>query len=195
MDSENSSLPKDVQTGLGHMAEALAAAKVSYALIGGIAVGFHSRPRFTNDVDFLLNVPQIKLPGLLDELRGRGFDIDTAKTIEEWTKHHLTVVDFHGVRFDWLKPVLPLYTHVIHTAKPVLWNGGSLLIASPESLILTKLIAFRGQDQADIEALLAANRGQVDIAYIRSEWATIAPEDDPRIQRFLEMVKKFDKPA
>jgi hypothetical protein len=195
MESEYSGLPQDVQTGLRHMAEALDGAKVPYALIGGIAVGFHSRPRFTNDIDFLLNVPQIKLPGLLDDLHGRGFDFDAAKTIEEWTKHHLTVVDFHGVRIDWLKPILPLYQHVIDGAKPVLWHGSSLSIASPESLILTKLIAFRGQDQVDVEGLLAANRGRLEIAYIRSEWATIAPEDDPRMQRFLEMVKNFDRPT
>jgi hypothetical protein len=128
-------------------------------------------------------------------LHGRGFDFDTAKTIEEWTKHHLAVVEFHEVRIDWLKPMLPLYKHVIDTAKPVLWHGHSLSIASPESLILTKLIAFRGQDQLDIEGLLAANREQLDLPSIRSEWATIASEDDPRMQRFLEMVTKFDKPT
>ncbi len=192
MESEYSGLPKDVQTGLGQMAEALGAAKIAHALIGGIAVGFHSRPRFTNDIDFLLNVPQLKLAALLDDLRVRGFDFDMAKTIEEWTRQHLTVVDFHEVRIDWLKPVLPLYQHVIDTAKPISWNGCTLSIASPESLILTKLIAFRGQDQIDIEGLLAANRGLLDFDYIRSEWATIAPVEDRRMQRFLEMAGKSD---
>ena len=194
MDFE-SELPRNLQIGLRQMAEALDAAKLPYALIGGIAVGYRSRPRFTKDIDFLLGIPQIKLPALLDDLHGRGFVFETEKTIAEWTKYHLTKMDFHGVRIDWLKPVLPVYKHVIDTAKVESWKGYSISIASLECLIVTKLIAFRGQDQGDIEALIAANRGQLDLAFIRSEWATIAPEDDPRMQRFLEMVRKLDKPA
>lgn len=194
MDFE-SELPRNLQIGLRQMAEALDAAKLPYALIGGIAVGYRSRPRFTKDIDFVLGIPQIKLPALLDDLHGREFVFETEKTIEDWTKHHLTMMNYRGVRIDWLKPILSVYKHVIDTAKVESWQGYSFSIASPECLILTKLIAFRGQDQADIEALVAANRAQLDLAYIRSEWAAIASEDDPRMQRFLEMVKKFDKPV
>ena len=195
MESDQACLPHDVQAGLRSMAEALDAAHIRYAVIGGIAVALRSRPRFTNDVDIVLNIPQIKLPGLLDDLHGRGFEFDTAKTIQGWTQHHITVLKFRNVRVDWLKPVLPVYAHVLDRAKPVVWQGYATQIASPESLILTKLISFRGQDQLDIENLLAANRGQLDLDYIRSEWATIAAETDPRMERFTEMVKKFDKPA
>jgi hypothetical protein len=38
---------------------------------------------------------------------------------------------------------------------------------------------------------LAANQGKLDLDFIRTEWEMIAPESDPRMQRFLEMVAKF----
>jgi hypothetical protein len=193
MDSDTA-LPQNLKTGLKQMVEALNACNIRYALIGGIAVGYRSRPRFTKDVDFLLEIPQLKLPALLEDLKSRGFGFETEKTIREWTKDHLTVMDFHGVRIDWLKPVISLYKHAIDTSKTESWLGFSCAIASPEFLILMKLIAFRSQDQVDIENLLAANQDKLDLDFIRSEWATIAPESDPRMQRFLEMVKKFYAP-
>jgi hypothetical protein len=184
-------IPHNLQAGLRQMAEALNAVNVRYALIGGIAAGYRSRPRFTKDIDFLIDVPQIVLPVLLEDLHERGFTFDTEKTIREWTDHHLAVMDFHGVSVDWLKPVVAVYKHTIDRSKTESLLGCSISIASAECLILTKLIANRTQDQVDIENLLAANQGKLDLDFIRTEWETIAPENDPRMQRFLEMVGKF----
>src|SRR5207302_11023643 len=100
----------------------------------------------------------------------------------------------HGIRIDWLKPVIPCYQHVLDRARPELWLGQSIRIASPEGLILMKLLAFRGQDQVDIENLLAANRGQVDLGWVRREWQAVAGPDDPRLQRFEEMVTRLYLP-
>ena len=56
----------------------------------------------------LLNVLQVDLPGLLEELVGKGFQIDTAVVIREYVQEHMTSFRFGSVRIDWLKPVLPL---------------------------------------------------------------------------------------
>jgi len=60
---------------------------VSYALIGGIAASYRSQPRFTKDIDFLIQVPQMVLPRLLEDLRARGFEFDTLATISERISH------------------------------------------------------------------------------------------------------------
>jgi len=44
-------------------------------------------------------------------------------------------------------------------------------VASAEGLILLKLLAFRTQDQLDIENLVAANGDQIDVAWIQAEMA------------------------
>lgn len=178
-------------TALLELAQALEGRRLRYTLIGGVATGYRSRPRFTRDLDFLIDVPQLALPGLLDDLRARGFDFDPTTTIREWTREHLTAVAFRGIRIDWLKPLLPCYQHVIDTARQEVWLGCPISIAAPEGLILIKLLAFRGQDQVDIENLLAANRGQLDLEWIRREWQAVAGSDDPRLQRFGEMVTQF----
>ena len=194
MASEQPELPQNLLAGLLELVQALDRLGLRYALIGGIAAGYRSRPRFTQDLDFLIEIPQLVLPGLLEDLKMRGFVFDSAEVIREWIQHHLSVLSFRGVRIDWLKPLLPIYQHVIDQAKPEDWMGCSIRIASSEGLILTKLLAFRGQDQVDIENLLAANRGQLDLDLIRREWETVAGQDDPRFQKFNEMAARLYLP-
>lgn len=158
---------------------------VSYALIGGLATGYHSRPRYTNDVDLLLDLPQVTLPIVLDDLHRRGFEFDLREVVEEFGKHHMAVLWRRGVRLDWLKPVLPLYRHVLDRAREEPGPAGPIRVASPEGLILLKLLAFRLQDQTDIEALVAANHDLLDVAWIAAEWQTIFGLDDPRMEWLL----------
>ena len=71
-----------------------------HALIGGLAVGLRSRPRATKDADFLLNVPALALPGLLEELVTEGFEIDVIETIRRWSVERFTVFFRDKVRVD-----------------------------------------------------------------------------------------------
>jgi hypothetical protein len=170
------------------LAAALNQFQVRYALIGGVAAGYRSHPRFTRDIDFLLNVPQLVLPPLLEDLKRRGFEFDTLATIREWIQHHMVVLSYHGIRIDWLKPVLPAYVHVLDRATEEPWLNQPIRIASAEGLILLKLLAFRTQDQVDIENLVAAHRDTLDLDWIRAEWQTVTSLDDPRMRRLLEWV-------
>jgi hypothetical protein len=82
---------------------------------------------------------------------------------------------FGRVRIDWLKPVLPLYSRTLADATPMEWTvGHTVRVATAEGLILTKMVAFRPQDQIDIETLLTANRDTIDVELIRQEWAPFA---------------------
>src|SRR5438552_16084591 len=77
--------------------------KVKYALIGGHAVSQQTRPRYTKDLDFLLTVPQLVLPRLLEELHERGEShFDVIAVIKEWVQHHMVNFDYQDLRIDWL---------------------------------------------------------------------------------------------
>jgi hypothetical protein len=191
MDTPPPNLPRSLLVAVKKLTEALDEAGVDYALIGGLAAGYRSRPRFTQDVDLLLQVPQLSLPALLDKLKEQGFDFDAMTVIRQWNAEHMTVLDFAGVRVDWLKPVLPCFQHVLDTAREETWLDSPVRIASAEALILLKLVSFRRQDVADIEALLAANRGELELAWIHRELATVVSADDPRMQRYREMLNEF----
>jgi hypothetical protein len=186
--------PRDIVVALFQLAEVLERLRLRYALIGGLAVGFRSSPRYTQDVDLILDVPQLVLPSLLEDLQERGFGFDLPTTIREWTREHMTVLSFGAVRIDWLKPLIPLYRHVLDQSRLENWLGHPIHIASSEGLILTKLLAFRGQDQIDIESLLGGNRERLDLDWIRREWQTVADLEDPRMQRFNDMVARLYLP-
>src|SRR5262245_54747551 len=189
--SEISDLPLNLATALIELVEAFERNQLRYAMIGGLATGFRSRPRFTQDIDLLLDVPRIVLPSLLDDLQVHGFTFDQQATIREWCNHHTAAISFRGVPIDWLGPVLPIFRHMLDTAVAEPWLGSSVRIASAESLILCKLIAFRTQDQADIESLLASNRSRLDLELIWREWSTVAEPNDTRSIRFEQMVAQF----
>lgn len=159
----------------------LAQANVEYVLIGGLATGFRARPRYTNDIDLILDVPMVVLPSVLESLRDRGFECDVREIVEEFTRHHMAVLWRDGVRVDWLKPVLPAYRHVLERAVTEPGPSRPIRVATAEGLILLKLFAFRLQDQTDIESLVAANRDTLDFDWIRREWQTVFELDDPRM--------------
>jgi hypothetical protein len=179
---------QDLLDGLAAAAEAFAVQRIAYAVIGGMATGIRAQPRYTKDLDFLLQVPQLQLPPLLDDLTARGFTCDAPKAIREWTQEHMTTLSFRGLRVDWLKPVIPLYQHVLDRATEETWLGHRVRVASAEGLMLLKLLAWRTQDQLDVENLVAAHGDALDMDWMWAEWATVADPADPRLARLRELV-------
>ncbi len=175
MATDDRALSGDLIQAVELLSEAFTQNSIRYALIGGIATTLRGRPRFTQDVDILLDVPQVALPGLLENLANRGFTLDIPTVIREYVCENLTMIRYGSIRVDWLKPVLPLYSRTLADANELPWTPGhSLRVATPEGLILTKLVAFREQDQADIVAVLSANYPQIDVPLIRREWQPLA---------------------
>jgi hypothetical protein len=190
MAAEQAISEQDLIDALANSAAVFSERQVRYAIIGGMATGFRSQPRFTKDVDILLQVAQIALPALLADLGRRGFDFDELAVIREWTQHHMATISYHGIRVDLLKPVLPAYLHILDRATTETWLDHPIRVASAEGLILLKLLAFRTQDVLDIENLVAVTGKSLDLDWIRGEWQTIEPLDDPRMKRLEELVAK-----
>jgi hypothetical protein len=69
---------------------------------------------------------------------------------------------------------------VLATAEPEPWADAELRVATAEGLILTKMLAFRPQDQVDIETLLIANRDEIDLELIRKEWSAVSEGEEAR---------------
>ena len=176
---------------LSELVGVLQAHGTNYALIGGLAVSVRGRVRSTRDIDILLDVPQLKLPQLLDDLRRRGFEFDLKTLLSEWT-HGVTQLTWHGgIRVDWLKPVVVPFQHVLDRATEVPLNDQQVRVADVEGLILLKLTAWRPQDQEDIRGLLAKHAGHLDLAWVRQEMSQISQPGDPTLCEFETMVREF----
>jgi hypothetical protein len=83
----------------------------------------------------------------------------------------------------------PVSARVLEKATDESWLGRPFRIASPEGLILTKLLANRTQDWVDIENLVATHRDRLDLDWIRAEWQALESLDEPRMVRLLELFR------
>lgn len=191
MQPEPSRLPERIRTALRELVRTFQTHDVRYALIGGLASGFRGRPRFTEDVDVLVRVPQLKLPDVLEELQSRGFDVDVIETVRAWNEHHLAQIHYQGVAIDWLKPLLPCLDHALDRAPVEAWADDDVRIVAAEDLILLKVLAMRPQDAFDIQNLLAANAGLLDLELIRSELSDTLPASDERALQFERLAAMY----
>jgi hypothetical protein len=157
---------------------------IRYAIIGGIATIQHTRIRTTDDIDALLTVPQIAMPGLFESLHDRGFSLDVLDSIREFRDGGMTTVRFKDVLVDLMRPILPAYNHILDRAVSAVVLGHTVRVSSAEGLIIMKLIAMRPQDEIDVLDLLAAYGESLDIPYVRAELESVMESNDPRRTKF-----------
>jgi hypothetical protein len=162
---------------------------VRYAIVGGLAVLQHTRVRTTDDVDALLDLPQIAMSPFFEALRARGFQLDVQSTIRQFRDEGLTTVRLGDVLVDLMRPVIPAYAHVVDRAIIARFYDRDVRVSAAEGLIVMKLAGMRPQDEADIQDLLAAYGGKLDLDYVRRELSTFTAADDPRVAKFEAWVK------
>jgi hypothetical protein len=135
------------------------------------------------------------LPAVLDDLQARGFEFDLPTVIREWNADGMTTLNYKGFAVDWLKPMLPCMQEVIDKAQPEHWLSVPVRVATVEGLIIMKAFAMRMRDQLDIGRLLAANRGLLEIDYVRSTLHDVLPDDDPRLIGCEELIRQhYERP-
>ena len=176
---------------LCQLAEVLNQRSTSYALIGGLGVAVRGNTRATEDVDFLIHVEQLRLPALLEAMRDCGCHLDVMTTIQTWNQDGMLALEWPGgIQVDLLKAVIPAFHSILKRASSESLNTQIVRVADAEGLLLLKLIAFRPIDQEDMRGLLLANSGQLDLDWVRSEFARTGLDMD-RLDAFEELVRGF----
>ena len=135
----------------------LESAAVPYALCGGLAVAIHGHPRFTHDIDLLIQPDD--LSRVRDIARLRGFTLEGGRiafgtgTPSERALHRIAKAS--GVEALTLDPLLvgPSLASVWNQRKRATWRDHDLWVVSRDGLIHMKRLSGRLQDLADIEAL------------------------------------------
>ncbi len=164
---------------------------VEYALIGGLSIAIHGNGRATEDADFLLHVPAIQLPRLLEAMVESGCTLDVMQSVRDWTDGGMFVLTGPGgVHIDCLKAVIPVFHRILERARSEPFGEQTVRVADAEGLLLLKLIAFRPLDQEDICGILAANVDRLDLDWVRRE-ASLAGLDPQRMAEFELMVCEF----
>ena len=130
-------------------------ANIPYVVVGGIALSFHTEPRYTKDIDFLLlsqNIDNFK--SILQKM-GYSFEA-TPWTFKNTniTLHRLTKIEGEdSLTIDLLVGNEERHKKIIENAIVEETEFGLTCIASREDLIWMKRIRNSKQDIADIEVL------------------------------------------
>lgn len=130
-------------------------ADIRYAVVGGIALSFHTQPRYTKDIDLLLLAEDIDT--LKSVLKKEGYIFEASPWTfrnTNITLHRLTKIEGEdSLTIDLLVGNEERHKDIIKNAIVEETEYGLTCIANREDLIWMKRIRNSKQDMADIEAL------------------------------------------
>lgn len=130
-------------------------AEITYAVIGGIALAFHDKPRFTRDIDILVNknhfeevekiLRKLEYFSSTDPHKFLNVDLVLHRFVKTEKGDHLLV--------DLLIGENKKFDRVFENSVKTEWEEGVVSIASKKDLIWLKKFRNSDQDKTDIKKL------------------------------------------
>jgi len=152
--------------------------KIPYIITGGMAVAVWAKPRFTWDIDIVIELLPQKLPLLAQKLLAieKGVYVDQRMMQDALEKKgEFNFLHPHtGLKVDfWILKDDSFDKERIKRPRRKIINGQSINFISPEDLILSKLLWYNispsEKQLDDIRSVLRISK-KVDIGYIK-RWA------------------------
>jgi predicted nucleotidyltransferase len=162
-------LSTGIARALSDVAGALDAHEHRAAVIGGIAVIARGVRRVTRDIDVAIAGADQPTASLANELQRHGIvpRIADAVAFAEQSQVLLMRHAATGVDIDVSRAWLPFEIEALAAASKELLAGVRIAVARPEDLIIFKAVAWRPQDQQDIERLFALYEPELDLERVR----------------------------
>ena len=131
-----------------------AAHDVEYLIVGGYAVGFHARPRFTKDIDVWVGHSPENLKRVRAALEEFGAPAAMLEQLESALDEDVLWMGVPPVRIDVVKGVpggdfSACFARHVRTS----WDGVAVSVISKDDLIAIKRASGRPQDLLDVESL------------------------------------------
>jgi len=196
---DSSALPGGIREVFLSALDAFEAARVPYAVLGGIAVILHGVPRLTVDADFVLGEERIAWPRVLSDLERRGFAYGApgappraqVDALEDLRRDSMTVLWKSRVRIDLLQAADPLHQEALRERQAVVAFSRTIPVVRPEHLLVTKWIAGRPKDLLDVDGILAAQGARLDLARVRAWLPAIESSGGLSVQAFEARVRSI----
>ena len=189
-------LPEAFVGALQALTDWLEAEQVPHATIGGVAVSLIAQPRLTQDIDAVIWLDASRWESLLKAGEGYGFvpRIGDALGFARRARVLLLRHEGSGVSVDLSCGTLDFEREMIERAATLQIGSLSLKVPTPEDLIITKAVANRPKDVADIESILNL-RPHLDVGRIRHWTQAFAQALElPELQENVERLLRCHQP-
>ena len=134
-------------------------AQVRYLLIGGYAVSFHSRPRYTKDIDLWVAIEPENLRRVHVALATFGAPDQVLKALQSLAPGEILYMGSPPIRVDILQSIPGAeFEAAFQRRIKTEWDGVPVSIIGLEDLIAAKRAAGRPQDMLDVESLEAVRK-------------------------------------
>lgn len=165
------SLPQSFLTALQALTRWLDLEQVPYVLIGGVAVSLLAQPRATQDIDTVIWLAAEQWAAFVRAGATHGFVPRMSDALEFATRARVLLLRHQasGISIDVSCGALPFEHDMIARATLLQVADLKLKVPTPEDLVVTKIVAHRAKDIADIESILNV-QPKLDLVYIR-RWA------------------------
>ena len=143
-----------VQPDYEDMLKSLNYADVKYCIIGSFALAFHATPRYTKDMDILVEPTLANGKKIIQALNNFGFG-ELGLTPEDFTaKESIVQLGFEPVRIDLITSISGIsFEDIWKNRVQGIYGQTKTYFISREHLIACKLNAGRPQDLLDVDVL------------------------------------------
>lgn len=129
---------------------------VRYCIIGAFALAFHARPRYTKDMDILVEATTDNAKRLLVALGEFGFGALNLTAEDFSTKGNIIQLGYEPVRIDIITSIKGLeFADIWKNRIQGPYGKQSVSYIDRQNLIQSKKLSNRAQDKADLELLLS----------------------------------------
>ena len=162
-------LKASLKAAVAAVSRALARMPAPGMLIGGIAVIARGVPRTTRDVDATVSADMRQLDNVLRTFEEHDLAprIDDARAFVQANQVLLLRHEPSGVDVDVSIAWLPFELEAIEASDKLLIGEVRVPVARPEDLVIYKAVAWRPQDQQDVERLLNLHGARMDLVRVR----------------------------
>lgn len=148
----------------------LNASRIRYVIVGGLAAGYLGEPRATQDADLVTFLSSDDLERLIAFARRRRARVSAAAVRKGAATDAFFRFTIKGVQIDFMVGQTSFEFDVLSRRRHVRLFATKVPMASPEDVILMKLVSGRPQDWQDAKAILLRHARTLDTRYLE-HWA------------------------
>ena len=128
--------------------------KVKYCIVGAYAVAFYGRPRYTKDLDVLVEPSLENGKKIIGALKEFGFDSLKLSENDFVKKNNIVQLGYEPLRIDFINSIKGYsFKEVWENKRKGVYGRKKVFFVGLKELIKNKKLLNRNQDKVDLEIL------------------------------------------